>query len=335
MRFRPFVIFLMFFVSLAHADAPFSKYGVIQNVQNYSSNPFWSPDGMYNQRKPVAVYAMGPDVGTADCQSMVSNLVAVECASRNGCLNTQVSDIRPLIMAQLSRIPGGNYVTACGGYIDSLFDAYVKQNALGDTVMRAGATFPTVTGTGVQSGKGAFEMKNPFEIKEQKWEQEMQGREQELRNLHEMNGGDASYVEYASKFPVVYSDLSFEERTENAVAGYAPYKGVSAYKKIEIEKIETYNARQEKLARMRDFNDLSREEFCEKYPDDAVCKRGSTEMGGGTTPDSGSGTTPGSGSGTTPDSGSGTTPDSGNGTTPDSADDLGLPTREGEILIDL
>ena len=29
---------------------PFSKYGQIQNVQNYSSNPFWDPSSPYNQR---------------------------------------------------------------------------------------------------------------------------------------------------------------------------------------------------------------------------------------------------------------------------------------------
>ena len=41
----------------AAAVSLFSDYGQIQNVQNYSSNPFWSPNAPYNQRFPQPVYA--------------------------------------------------------------------------------------------------------------------------------------------------------------------------------------------------------------------------------------------------------------------------------------
>ena len=31
-------------------------------------------------------------------------------------------------LIQLSELPGNNYVSACAGYLDGVFDSYVKQN---------------------------------------------------------------------------------------------------------------------------------------------------------------------------------------------------------------
>ncbi|MBQ8042097.1 MAG: hypothetical protein IJ273_02090, partial [Alphaproteobacteria bacterium] len=39
-------------------------------------------------------------------------------------------------------------------------------------------------------------------------------------------------------FPSTYTDLSFEERIENAAAGYQPYAGKSAYRTMKIESAE-------------------------------------------------------------------------------------------------
>ena len=99
----------------AYSASIFSKYGVIQNVQNYSTNPAYNPDSPYNNRLPSPVYAMGPQVGTDDCQQVVADLIAITCAGMNNCANAELSDVRPSVMVQLSRITTGNYATSCGG----------------------------------------------------------------------------------------------------------------------------------------------------------------------------------------------------------------------------
>ena len=134
----------LIFCGLTHAaDTPFSKYGVIQNVQNYSSNPYWSPNAPYNQRMPTPVYADGPDVETGDCQRVVSGLIATTCAMQNNCIESQLSEVRPTVMLQLSRIPNGNYATACAGFIDGAFQDYMRQT--GYAVPTVGTPFPTPT----------------------------------------------------------------------------------------------------------------------------------------------------------------------------------------------
>lgn len=270
MKFHLYIVFSVFIASLAHADTPFSKYGMIQNVQNYSSNPFWNPDGPYNQRMPTAVYATGPDVETADCQNIVSYLVATECNARNKCISTQLSDIRPSIMLQLSQMPGGSYATAYGGYVDSAFEQYVKQNAV--AAPSAGAAFPTVTGMGTKNNDTTFEIKNPFSPKLQQWQMEILDRKQELKDLQAANGVSEPHVVRTTEFPTTYADLSFSERMENAAAGYEPFKGVSAYKEIKVESEENYLKRQQELARMRDELNLNDEEFCKKHPTHTKCK---------------------------------------------------------------
>ena len=113
----------VFIIFSYQASALMSKDGVIQNVQTYSSNPFWQMGtNSYNQRMPTAIYATGTAIETSECQSIVATLIATQCAMRNNCISTQLSEIRPAIMLQLSRIPNGNYATACGGYIDTAFE---------------------------------------------------------------------------------------------------------------------------------------------------------------------------------------------------------------------
>lgn len=270
MKLHLFVVFFVFIASLVHADTPLSKYGMIQNVQNYSSNPFWNPNGPYNQRMPTAVYAMGPDVGTDECQNIVLYLVSAECATRNKCVSTQLSDIKPSIILQLSQMSGGSYATACGGYIDSTFDAYVKQNAI--AAPSAGAAFPTTTDMPSATTESTFEIKNPFSLKLQEWQKEILDRKQELKDLQAANGVSEPHVVRTTEFPPIYADLSFSERMENAKTGYEPYKDASAYKEIKVESEENYLKRQQELARAKDRMNLTMEEFCKKYPNEGMCR---------------------------------------------------------------
>ncbi len=247
MKFNLFIIFSALFASFAHANTVMSKYGVIQNVQDYSSNPFWNPNGPYNQRFPTAVYATGPSVETSDCQNVVSYLVAAECANRNKCITAQLSDIRPAIILQLSQMPNGNYASSCGGYIDTAFEQYMKTNAI--AAPSAGAAFPTATGMGTTNDGSKFEMQNPLSPKLQEWQMEILDRKQELKDLQAANGVTTPKLVRTTEFPTTYADLSFTERMENAAAGYEPFKDARAYKEIEIESQEDYLARQEKIKR--------------------------------------------------------------------------------------
>ena len=109
MYFKTLFAFFASLCGVANAyqptSTPFSQYGQIQNVQSYSSNPFWTPGSPYNQRMPQAVYVDGPEINAGDCQRVVSSLVANVCTTINNCSGAQLSDIRPTLMLQLSRHP--------------------------------------------------------------------------------------------------------------------------------------------------------------------------------------------------------------------------------------
>lgn len=231
-----------FFASLCGvADAyqptstPFSQYGQIQNVQTYSSNPFWTPGSPYNQRMPQAVYVDGPEINAGDCQRVVSSLVANVCTTINNCSGTQLSDIRPTLMLQLSRLPGHNYATSCAGYIDSEFENYVKQyghaGVTGGTVAFPDATTPRNNGNQI-------EIKNPFEKQMPQWQQDVIERTQELEKLQAQNGGNTGGLAKA-EFPTTFADLAFQERLNIKAQGYEPYKDMQAYHPIDIPSPET------------------------------------------------------------------------------------------------
>ena len=211
--------------------SPLSKYGNIQTVQNYSSNPFWTPDAPYNQRMPTPVYATGTDIETAECQRVMLNLIVAQCATLNNCVSTHLSDIRPSIVMQLSRMPGGNYSTACIGYLDSTFADYVKKYGHAGTSI-GNATFPNATMPNPNIGSTTFNTQNIAQAPQ--WPQAEQQRKQELQALK--NASDTVTPGLvATAFPATYDDLSFTERMSNAQQGYAPYKNNSAYKTIKIE----------------------------------------------------------------------------------------------------
>jgi len=125
------------------ATSLFSDYGQIQNVQNYSTNPFWTPNSPYNQRLPQPVYVQGADLNTEDCIRVVQSLVSLQCMVRNNCEGMTLSDIRPVIMVELSKLPGNNYVSACAGYLDGIFEAYMNQTEY--TIPNRPVAFPEAT----------------------------------------------------------------------------------------------------------------------------------------------------------------------------------------------
>ena len=232
-----------------HASTPFSKYGVIQNVQNYSTNPFWNPDSPYNMRMPQPVYATGPDVTTDECQRIVTSLVTVQCMNLNNCIDTQLSDIRPAVMLQLSRMTGGNYATACGGYLDGIFNDYVSQYA--NAAPRGVATsFPDAVVPNPNFDGAEIQINNPYKIQQPDWATEMQERKQELQDLQTQTGTN-SYGVYSADFPTTYADLSFSERMANAQQGYEPFKDARAYTELKIESEEEYLTRQQTIQQQK------------------------------------------------------------------------------------
>jgi hypothetical protein len=205
----------------------FSDYGQIQNVQSYSSNPFWSPNSPYNQRLPQPVYVQGVDVTSDECSKVVDSLVAVQCMARNNCKNTSLSEIRPEIMVQLSKLPGKNYVSSCAGYIDTAFESYVQQ--YGNTLPNREVSFPGATQPTNNNQNTGVQIKNPYQRNIPKWQQEINERNQELLELQKENGVGNEHLS-KTDFPATYADLSFKSKMELMNEGYEPYKDKSAYK---------------------------------------------------------------------------------------------------------
>ena len=209
------------------ATSLFSNYGQIQNVQNYSTNPFWTPNSPYNQRLPQPVYVQGADLTAEDCFKVVQSLVSVQCMARDNCKDTTLADIRPTIMVQLSNLPGNNYVSACSGYIDGVFESYVAQ--FGNTVPNRAVAFPNATEPNQNlNNNNTIQIQNPYKQEIPQWQQEIKERSQELQELQQQNGAGSEHLS-ATDFPKTYQDLSFSERMNLKTEDYAQYKDKSAY----------------------------------------------------------------------------------------------------------
>lgn len=209
------------------ATSLFSNYGQIQNVQNYSTNPFWTPNSPYNQRLPQPVYVQGADLNSEDCFKVVQSLVSVQCIARDNCKDTTLADIRPTIMVQLSNLPGNNYVSACSGYIDGVFESYVAQ--YGNNVPNRAVAFPNATepNTNINNNNN-IQIQNPYKQEIPQWQQEIKERSQELQELQQQNSAGSEHLS-ATAFPATYQDLNFGERMNIAAADYAQYKDKKAY----------------------------------------------------------------------------------------------------------
>ena len=222
-----------------NAPAPFSKYGQIQAVQNYSSNPFWSKDSPYNQKMPTPVYAMGPDLNTGDCQRIVDSLVASQCAANNNCVGMKIADIRPNIIVGLSQLPGHSFATSCAGYIDSSFNNYVKK--YGYVKPSVGAAFPTAYAPNPNaSGTANTDTTvNLFQPKPTSYQSGVLERTRELAELH-ASTSNGSPVLATTAFPTTIADLSMSQRIELKSDGYEPYKDSVVYHPITIQSEEEY-----------------------------------------------------------------------------------------------
>lgn len=301
-----FALCSLFFAGTAHAvsfpsqpNMPLSQYGMIQNVQNYSTNPFWDSNSPYNQRFPTAVYAQGADLTAADCQAVVTSLVSMQCGMNNNCNGVRLNDIKPTIMVQLSQMTGANYVSSCGGFIDDIFNKYVEQ--YGNAVQ--GAAFPTAVNPGNNLPGNEFKIENPYEIKKKAygsdtWHQDMADREDELERLQSQNGAGTVLLA-KTDMPATYGDLSFTERMANAAAGYEQWAPVYSticdsdgkncrracvknctYQTIGIESDEKRIEREAAEARHRENIQMhqaqitmSDDEFCKRYPRHDRCKK--------------------------------------------------------------
>lgn len=242
--FAIFCVFCAFNVNAA--SSLFSNYGQIQNVSNYSSNPFWTPNSPYNTAIPRPVYATGPDLKTEDCMNVVQSLVAVQCMVRDNCKNTSLSEIRPEIMIQLSKLPNHNYVTACAGFVDSVYEKYVEYYGTGAPTQVT--AFPSAT-TPNPNTNGGSQIENPYKSHPAQWQLEMQERTQELEELQRQNASESNQLS-ATNFPATYADLSFSERIANEAAGLELYKDMNAYREINIKNAQ---------------------EWCNEHPDTPGC----------------------------------------------------------------
>jgi hypothetical protein len=261
----------------SHAtNFPLSQYGQIQNVQSYSSNPFYNPDSPYNQRLPTPIYAQGTELNAGECRGIVDSIVSGQCASKNNCNGLSYTDIRPAVILELSKLSGHNYVTSCNGYIHAAFEDY-KKSTSAVTITGFPSAFPSA-GPQTENPSNKLVLGNPFELKDTEWQKDRNARQKELRNLQKQNGSDDVDLD-ATKFPNTYADLSFTERMANDKAGYEPWKDAQAYKPIKVETDSDRYEREIGIAgQKKQLADKEKEllkvtnhkEYCEKYPSECL-----------------------------------------------------------------
>lgn len=224
------------FAANAMCSTPFSQYGMIQNVQSYSSNPFYNANSA-TISAPKIVYASGPALKAGDCERVIMALVENECASLNRCQSTKLADIRPNLMVKLSALPGYNYASSCAGYIDTIFDNYVK-NAKTNTIVQPYAVFSGTTTTNTTVLQTPQTNQNV-----PAWKAEYNERAAELKALQaQTKTTPDTFIQ--TDFPKTFDDLSFEERNNIKSQGYEPYKDAQVYTSLNIvpeEKEENSN----------------------------------------------------------------------------------------------
>lgn len=249
------------------APAILSQYGEIQSVKNYSSNPFWNKNSPYNQNFPKPIYANGADLNTGDCNRVVENLVTSYCVEHNYCAGLRISDVRPTIMVQLSQLPGHNFATSCGGYIDSTFEKFQKQYGNTSAVNTVKTTKQTPN----------IEIANPFKQQPTADQRAVADRAAELERLQSMT--TATPALRAADFPKTTADLSFTDRLANTTAGYEPYKDLESYKKPNFlgedanffERLKAQNF--DEYCNRRPNEAECVEKYCKEHPTDPKCKK--------------------------------------------------------------
>jgi len=250
-----FLAYCVFFC-VAYGATPLSQYGQIQNVQTYSNNPFYKSNGGYNQKSPQAIYATGAALSTVDCQTTVATLVAAHCALNNNCVGTQLSDVRPTLMLQLSQIPGYNYATSCAGFIDGAYNDFMKRHGAGNNVK-----IPTPFPTQQQDNYTAVSVPN---------------------NTMASGLKSGGLLSQSAGFPKTESDLSLADRIAVKAEGYEPFKDFKAYKDLVVVGEEYYSQRQVALAQQeqqQDSANMTDAEYCNKYPlDSSRCPQNANSL---------------------------------------------------------
>lgn len=266
------LFFVILLAPLASRGAYVSPGSAIDNVQNYSSNPFYSMDGAYNQRFPTPVYLKGPQLGASECISVVESAIWTQCSFRNNCANAALADIRPGVILELSNRTDNNYSTACAGYIDELFNQY-RQRMAGAV---ASANFPAA---GRPANYGGAAPANPLSYYNQmpQWEVDQEIRKGQLRNLQAQNAAPAGLA--AASMPSTFEDLSFTERMDIIREGWQDPavgggKKISSFHQIEnLENDKTMLARQKEELDARNEllkkNDFAK--YCQEHPYDKEC----------------------------------------------------------------
>lgn len=216
------------------ASTPFSQYGLIQNAQNYSSNPFYTP-GTYGTSYPKIVYNSGPALKPADCQVTIAALIQNICATRNNCRNTTLPDVRPEIMVALSKLPVYNYASSCAGYIDGEYQKYINPNSNTTAAESARQNMPTINANNTAT-QTSFPTGTPT-AQTAKKQTEYEKRAAELKSLQNQTKTSADNIT-AAEFPTTFEDLSFAEKNEIKRAGYEPYKNAQTYIPLNIERDE-------------------------------------------------------------------------------------------------
>ena len=216
------------------ASTPFSQYGLIQNAQNYSSNPFYTP-GTYGTSYPKIVYNSGPALKPADCQVTIAALIQNICATRNNCRNTTLPDVRPEIMVALSKLPVYNYASSCAGYIDGEYQKYINPNSNTTVAESARRVIPTINAI-PNATETTFPTGTPT-TQTAKKQTEYEKRAAELKSLQNQTKTSSDNITSA-EFPTTFEDLSFEQKNEIKRAGYEPYKNAQTYIPLNIERDE-------------------------------------------------------------------------------------------------
>jgi len=211
----------------------------IYNVQNYSSSPFYSSGGPYNQRFPAPAYVRGPDLTAAECMDAVMAALWRQCGFRGNCANAGIADVRPGVMLELSNRTDANYMS-CSGYIDGIFYDYKRQATAAVTP----TGFPTARAPAVY-GAAAAEPQNPFsyETMAPYYEQQQNARENQLRAMQQQTGSQPRVT--ATKAPATFNDLGFSERMELMREGWqdGAVGRVASFQQLNIESDQTMEER--------------------------------------------------------------------------------------------
>lgn len=233
--------FLMIWAGLACTAFGAATISTMDNVENYSSSPFWSINGPYNQKFPTPVYVKGPSLTAAECQTAVNSAIWTQCSFMNNCVGLTIEDIRPGVIMELTTKTDGNYATSCAAYIDSAFDLY--QQRIGGTVMPS--DFPVAgykPGTNVQNSPRA----NPFsygnQVPDYEFEQDL--RQAELQAMQRQTAQIPGLT--ATDMPTTFEDLDFATRMNVINEGFQhPAVGkVPMYAQLNLESdLAMYNRR--------------------------------------------------------------------------------------------